>query len=236
MAEKNNLDKEEKKRLKAEKTALEIQVSKAKIADMEAKLAKYKEKAKEEDENTQGLFGTSSEPRKSMSTYLRNLNNFEVSLISILDQKSSIIISICTTLISVLIAFNSYIQENVVFGNWMSGISLVGLMISLVAAILATKPDGILLSIIFKRQIKKKHMKPEETIFITSGSFSLEEYEDAMAKVVQNQDLQIGNQIRASYLISKNNMIKSAMIDFSYNAFLITFLIVGMINLISKFQ
>ena len=56
-----------------------------------------------------------------------------------------------------------------------------------------------------------------------------------MRKVIYSQDLQLGNQIRANYMLSKNNGAKALLLDVAYIVFLLTFLIVGVIFLSSKF-
>lgn len=228
------LEKQRLKELKQESQAAELKFKELKAKELEAKLRKSQQKETAEAGNTDGLFGSTAEPRKALSTYLRNQNKAEISFVSILDRKSAILIRICTTLISGIIVFNSYIEENVEMGHLISHILLAGLMITLISAILGTKPAGPLLKRIFKNRIQAVHSDPEENLFFLTQPYTLQEYESAMSKIVKSQDLQIGNQVRANYFLASNNVIKTRVIDFSYTVFLCTFVVIGLVVLVSK--
>jgi hypothetical protein len=199
----------------------------AKASKQAKKQKKSKQKTKLDDSNSTGLFGTVAEPRKSLSTYLRNQNKAEISIISILDRKAAILIRISVSLITGLIVFNNYVADNVEYGSLLSQILLGGMMISLTLAILSTKPSGRLIRRFFKSSVKLNHPKTEENIFFLTHNYSLEEYEAAMQKVVHSQDLQIGNQVRANYVIATNNGIKAKILDIAYSFFLLSILVVG---------
>jgi len=192
----------------------------------EANTKKLKKKELEKL-NTGGMYGTSSEPRKALSTFLRNKNRSDVSLVSILDRKAAILIRITTTLVSVLIVFHQYIHENVILGSLIGNVLTVGMLITLVLSLLAAKPFSWIFSQVFKKEILPKHPNLEDNIYYAVEPCTLEEYEAAMRKVIQSQDLQLGNQIRANYMISKNNGAKALMLDIAYLVFLFTFLIVA---------
>jgi len=227
-------DKAEKKRLKAEKNAAELRISQAKAEEAEVKLQRTKERLELEKLNTEGTFGTPSEPRKAMSTYLRNQNKFEVSAISILDKKAAILIKICSTFVSVLIGFSSYIDENVANGSLLSIILTVGLTASLILAILSAKPFILRIERLVMAKILPTHPSLEENSFLLRKECTIEEYELAMQKVVQQQDLQLGNQIRANYLLANVNSRKSILVDYAYSVFLITFVLTGAVFLLNK--
>ena len=110
------LEKEKLKLLNRKVVSMELKIKELKAKELEAKLQKIKLKESAESGNTTGLFGTDAEPRKALSTYLRNQNKAEISFVAILDRKAAILIRICTTLISGIIVFNTYIEENVVLG------------------------------------------------------------------------------------------------------------------------
>lgn len=78
-------------------------------------------------------------------------------------------------------------------------------------------------------------MKLEENIFFLADKYTLKEYEAAMVKVVQSQDLQIGNQIRATYILNNTNSKKSKMVDFAYSVFLGTIVLSGIVSLFCNF-
>ena len=229
LEEEKRLKKEQKKLEKKAKKEAELRIAQAKAEELEIKRNKALAKQASEDLNADGMFGTSSEPRKSLSTYLRNQNKLEVNLVAILDRKAAILIRIATTMISALIVFHGYIDENVRNGHMLSQILIIGLMVSLVLAILSTKPFGAAVRRMYQREIQPTHPTIEENNFLLFNVCSLEEYEESMIKVVNSQNLQLGNQIRANYILAKNNMYKAKMLDIAYNFFLLTFLIVGIV-------
>lgn len=185
--------------------------------------------------NSQGQFGTVSEPRKSLATFFRNQNKFEVSGVAILDRKASILIRMCATGISGVIAFNKHIENNVGGGVIISIILVIGLSVALVLSILATKPNTKGLRNFVKKQIMPLHPNIEENIFYVWDNESLEDYEKAMEKVIKSQDLQIGNQIRANYTLGRKNVLSSTYIDYSYNVFLASFIFSGFVFLLANF-
>ena len=228
--------KELKRIAKEKKAEFEIREIERKEALLRSKEQKLIEKSRLESINADGRFGTIGEPRKSLSTFFRNQNKLDISLVSILDRKASILINICSTIISALVVFNDFIESNVVNGRWIAIVLIIGLMITLVLAILATKPFASKIRDIINNEIKPKYPHLEQNLFAGSQlDCSLEEYEIAMEKLVQNQDLQIGNQIRASYMIGQNNRFKAKLVDMAFNIFLFSFVIVGFIYIISKF-
>ncbi len=219
----------EKGKTKQEKREAELRLALAKAKEQELKLQKAIAKQEEERMNTVGMYGTVNEPRKSLSTYLRNQNKLEVSVIAILDRKAAILIRICTTVISALIVFHDYIDKNVTNGHTVSQILILGLLISLVMAILATKPFSAAIRRMYKKEILPQHPSPEENNFLFYNLVCLKEYQESMAKVVRSQNLQLGNQIRANYVLQRNNMYKAKMLDISYAVFLVTLVLVVII-------
>ena len=200
----------------------------------EEKIKKNNAKATFAQLNQQGVFGTISEPRKSLSSFFRNQNKFEVNAISVLDRKAAIIIKICTTLISGLIVFSEYIEDNVIGGNLITLALLIGLLASLILSVIAIKPNTRNLKKIVKNQVQPLHPNPEETAFYFWSTSNLKEYEEAMEKVIKSQDLQLGNQIRAHFILGRNSVYRAKYIDYSYSVFLASFVIAGSVFLISR--
>jgi len=230
-------EKQELKELKLKTKKLELKLKQMKAREIEDKHKKSLLKSDENSGNIGGQFGTNAEPRKSLSTYLRNQNKAEISIVSILDRKAAILIRICTTLISGLVVFQGYIEENVSHGHLISHILMAGLTITLICAILATKPAGRLLRRIYKNRIQEEHANLEENIFLlTDANISLHDYEEAMSKVVKSQNLQLGNQIRANYVLAVNNVLKARILDVSYSIFLCTFVVIGIAYVVCKFM
>ncbi len=200
------------------------------------KTIRNKEKAELNQLNMQGTFGTVAEPRKALSTFFRNQNKFEVSGVAILDRKASIVIRICATTISAVIAFNQQIESNVDGGNIISLVLLIGLSASLVFAILATKPSTKGLRKLVKNQVTPIHPDLEENIFYVWDNENLADYEKAMEKVIKSQDLQVGNMIRANFLLGRKNVNSARLIDFSYDAFLFSFVVSGIVFILARYS
>lgn len=238
-----SLEEQEKSRLKelkritkAKKAELEYKALEQRENQLLIKQQKQNDKLAIEQINQDGKFGTKAEPRKALSTFFRNQNKLDISLVSILDRKAAILIRICSTIISALIVFHDFIDNNVDNGHLISIVLMIGLMITLVLAILATKPFVSKMKKTKKTQIDAHYQKLEENVFAGSQvQCTLEEWENAMEVVVRSQDLQLGNQIRASYLIGQNNGFKSRLVDWAFNTFLCSFMIVGIIYIVSKF-
>ncbi len=226
-------EKEAKKRLKAEMQEADLRTKKAKAGEAEFKLAQTTQKADQAEANEQGKFGSISEPRKSLHTYLRNQNKFEVGSIAILDRKAAILIKICPTILSGLIVFHEYISDNVSGGNLITIILLVGLLASLILAIASTKPSNRGFEKILKNQIKPNYPNKLENSFYTWEFDTFTDYETAMEKVSKSQDLQVGNQVRANYILGKSNSIIAKYLDYAYNAFLISFILSGIVFILS---
>ncbi len=224
-----------KNKHKADLLAAELRIKNAKASEAEAKASKALARSTEDASNAEGMFGTKSEPRKSMSTFLRNQNKLQVSTIAILDRKSAILIRICTTLVSGLIVLHGYIDDNVVGGHWISVVLLIGMMITLVMAMIATKPMSFLAKNV-RHEIFDAHRSSEENVFFMMKDYNLKEYQESMQKVVARQDLQLGNQIRSSYFLGRYNANKGRMVDLAYNTFIISFLLAGLLFLYFRYS
>ncbi len=217
------------------KEAEEIRMKVTEARDLDKKQRRKAAIKEAQESNAQGKYGTVIEPRKSLTSFLRNQNKFEVSVISIIDRKSAILIRISTAVISGLIVFHEYMDLNVVLGHELSYVLIIGSMISLVLAILATKPVNRFITNKHTRDVNAVNPNLEANTFFMWNSCSLEEYEKAMQKVVRSQDLQLGNQIRANFLLARNNAYKARMVKYAYNAFLCTFIISGLLFLGAKY-
>ncbi len=229
-----NTSNAEKSEIKRKNKWLELRMKEVKLKELELKLEKAEEKKNAELANQNDLYGTVAEPRKSLSTYLRNQNKMEVSLVSIMDRKAAILIRITTSLVSAIVVFHNYIEVNVENGMIISIVLIIGMTTSLILSILAAKPFGRIIFRIFNKEIMPSHPNLEENNFMILQDCTLAEYEESMRKVVQSQNLQLGNQIRASYMISKYNAYKGRLVDLAYSVFLITFVLVAAVFLFSR--
>jgi len=233
--EHNKQLKDSKKQLKKEIELADLKLKKAKAEEAELKLNQTKQKLEESKANVKGKFGSNSEPRKSLSTYLRNQNKFEVSALAVLDRKASILIKICPTIISGLLVFHDYIVANVVNGNLISIILLIGLLTSLVLSIISIKPSTRAFGKIVSKQIKPSYPRKEENSFFTWDYDSFEEYDKAVEELTNSQDLQLGNMMRAHYILGRSNVVIANYLDMAYNSFLLSFLLASITFIISNY-
>ena len=169
-----------------------------------------------------GLYYTKKEPRKAFTNFQRNQYRALFNSMALTDRKSMILVRINTALISVLIVFNHYIMDHVPLGKSLIILALLGMGLSLITSMLSSKTPGFLIKRTLKGQIMPKYSELKYNVLMTFDSPSLEEYEEAMNEVVNSQELQIGNQTRASYLFNRILMRQYRLLEFSYNAFIVT--------------
>lgn len=169
-------------------------------------------------------FDTKKEPRKSLHTYLRNQNKLYINSFNIIDRKAAIMIRINSTIISVIIIFFNTIRD-VPHGKLIGIILTVTCFLSLMLSLNASRPHFFDAFFSFKRNIKKRQLRPEETIFIPSAASNLkiEEYEKAFDKIIKDQKLQIGNQVRAMHIFEKRIRDSFSHIELAYLAFMLGF-------------
>ena len=181
------------------------------------------------------IYDTKKEPRKSMGVYLKNQNRLIMSSIAIADKKAAILIRINTAIISALIVFESYFEENASFNSQIVPILIIGLSISLIFAILAAKPFSYIMYKVFNKIVKKKYPKLEENNFMIFEVPEFEEYELSMKKVLNSQNLQIGNLTRFNYFMSKSISRNYLQLEIAYTAFLTTFLLTTVLYISSNY-
>ncbi|MEN0004687.1 MAG: Pycsar system effector family protein [Bacteroidota bacterium] len=199
----------------------------------EIKPGKHKKKKKkskeeeEEEEEMHGLYYTKSEPRKSFATYMRNQNKFYVNSFNVIDRKAAIMIRVNSTIISAIVVFFEYVQS-IQYGTFIAVIMVFFSFISMIYAINASRPAVFTMSKYYKSKVEHKYPQKENNLFIIGmyPKISLEEYEAAYDKLVRNQELQIGNQIRTMYVFEKQVYHAFHQIEIAYWAFMIGFSIV----------
>lgn len=193
------------------------------------------DKQKEKVKKKHGLFYTKKEPRKSMSSFLRNQNKFIISSVTIADRKSMILIRLNSSIVTGTIVFHEYIDTNVPLGQYIGLVIIIGMTISLVLAILVAKPTNEIMNKILKSEIEPAHPKLSENSFFISKKTTINDYETALDEIVNSQELQIGNQIRAHYLLNIIVGRSFRLLDIAYNFFLGTFILVAIIFIIGRF-
>lgn len=173
-----------------------------------------------------GLFNTKKEPRKSFATYQRNQNKFYLSTLNLIDRKAAIMLKVNATILSASVIFFNYITE-INFGIRIAIILIITSFTSLIFSILASKPNSLAFYKRFKRDVVSKYKKREENLFMIgmSSGKTLEEYEKAYNKVLNSQELQIGNQVRTMFLLEKEMKRGYFYLELAYSSFLIGLLI-----------
>lgn len=176
------------------------------------------------EDKTKALYWTKKEPRKSMATFLRNQNKLMVNSMNVVDRKAAILIRINTTLISGVVVFFNYVSE-IEYGKLIGLVLVSCCFVSLILALLVAKPPISSVMRLFKKKISSKYPNPETNAFMVGlmGDLSLEEYERAYDKLVQSQELQIGNQIRTHYVIESQLKKAFQVLELSYMAFITGF-------------
>ncbi len=185
-----------------------------------------KEESKQKTKKILEQFETKKEKR-SLQTYLRNQSKFYLNSFNLIDRKASIMIRINSTIISAVVIFSNRISD-IPFGNVIAVILILGCFLSLMFALNASRPHSIKNLFLFKRSVKKHHLQPEETIFVSgaTANLSIEDYKKAFDKIVKSQKLQIGNQVRAIHIFEKQIRNSFINIELSYLAFMLGFIAV----------
>ena len=182
-----------------------------------------------------GDFDTKKEPRKSLQTYLRNQNKLYINSFNVIDRKAAIMIRVNAIIISgILIFFNSV--KDVEFGNLIGIILLISCFLSLLFALNASRPHSFDALFTFKKNTKKRRLKPEETVFMSGANAHLkqDDFEKAFDKIVKSQHLQIGNQVRAMHVFEKRIRAAFVHIELAYLSFMFGFTIVVLLFVIGN--
>ena len=145
-----------------------------------------------------------------------------VTSMALADRKAMIMIRLNSIIVSIVIVLYRYLNEGLVLG-WLIGVILiVGTGGALILAILAAKPNQKFLTDLGEKEIYPTYSGLESRNFWIPSDVTLSDYEESMDKVVNSQELQIGNQVRFAYLIEKYLSSKYKLLDLSYNLFLVT--------------
>ncbi|MCU4154714.1 hypothetical protein J1N10_01925 [Carboxylicivirga sp. A043] len=185
------------------------------------------EDQKKKNKKKRKTYDTKQEPRKALQTFYRNHFRMLINRMTMADRKAMIMVRINTAIISLLIVFSQKMDLYINNGNKIGIVLLIGSGVSLVLSLLTASPIGAYIHRLFKyhREMKEKYPDFKHNSFMMMKRVSLEEYESSMDAVVRNQDLQIGNQVRASFMLNHYTLCKYQLLQWSYNVFLIAFFI-----------
>ncbi len=216
-----------------------IQELNKRLEKLESKSSKKDKKEAKKKAEAKDLqqYDTSSEPRKSFSTFMRNQNKFYVNAINVIDRKAAIMIRVNSTIVSAIVIFFQYIQ-GIQYGVIIGVVMILFSFASLMLAINASRPHLFDLIKTYEKNVRSKYSNTEEGIFTigANADISLEEYEAAFEKLVHNQSLQIGNQVRSMYLFEKQQRKAFTRIELSYISFMIGFSITVIIFIVGALK
>lgn len=186
--------------------------------------------------NDNPLYWTKKEPRKSLATFFRNQNKLMVNMLNMMDRKAAMMIRINSTLVSGILVFFEHL-EKIQGGKIIGIIVVIFSFISLVTAIFAARPPITQFSKSFFKKIVSKYPNPSNNIFMVgiTSRMNLEDYENSYNDLVQNQELQIGNQIRTHFVFEGELKKGFKLLEFSYNSFLLGFVFAVLIFLFNQF-
>ncbi len=172
---------------------------------------------------------------KTLDTYLKNQNRLLMNSISIADRKAAILVRLNTTLVSSLIVFESYFAASAQLSPYLVPFLIIGLTLSLLFAILVSKPFSFTLYNILNKIIKKEYPKLEENNFFLIDNIPFDEYEESMEKVIKSPKLQLGNLTRFNYFMSRSISQKFILLEVAYSLFMLTLAGVLIIYVVSRF-
>ncbi|MET1260665.1 hypothetical protein ABV409_15060 [Flagellimonas sp. DF-77] len=183
----------------------------------------------------QELFWTKKEPRKSLATFFRNQNKLMVNMLNMMDRKAAMMIRINSTLVSGIVVFFEHLSQ--IQGGKIIGVIIVFFsFISLVSSIFAARPPISKFSRDFRKKIGASYPEAEKNIFMVgiTSDLDLEHYERSYDALVKSQELQIGNQIRTHFVFESELRKGFKLLEFSYNSFLVGFVIAVIIFLFNQ--
>lgn len=110
-------------------------------------------------------------------------------------------------------------------GKYIGAVMVIASFVSLILAINASRPHIFKLFRRFNKHLGRQTSNLEEKLF-SVGMFDnvpLQDYLEAYDKVVKNQDLQVGNQIRTIYVLERYTKDAFLHLELSYWAFMMGF-------------
>ncbi len=163
-------------------------------------------------------------PNDATQTFFRANFRNHINLSAIADQKANIMISVNAIMISVLISVLSY--RNITETNPMIIVPVVIFLItgltSLICAVLSARPKVT--------RINRSNMPLEETQknIVFFGNFvhlDLEQFESAVDAMFRDSELIYGNMTRDLYFLGKVLDQKYRYLSYSYNVFMVGFVV-----------
>ena len=154
---------------------------------------------------------------KGVESMLRNTARMQINLSSIADKKSNILISVNAIIISITTTLLVSKFEETPKIIWPTFIFLGFSLITIIFAILSTRPN------ISSGVFEKKDVNENKVNLLFFGNFynmKLEEYEWALGELMKNEDRIYSAMIRDQYYLGKVLAKKYQMLRIAYNLFM----------------
>ena len=145
---------------------------------------------------------------------------------NMIDRKSAMMIRVNSTIISGIVVFFSHIKE-IENGMFLGVVMVITSFASLVFSLFASKPNSSLMAKNHAKKVMAKYPEIAKNIFLIGmhSKVPLAEYEEAYDELVHSQSLQIGNQVRAMYVLETYIFSAFRFVDLAYGSFITGFFI-----------
>jgi uncharacterized protein YjiK len=166
------------------------------------------------------LFSPTKKEGKLIKVLLRNQMIFKTTMLEQSDQKANMLLSISIFfLVGVLVVFLEF-ESYVHFPYWILIIVALGFLCTALFILLTVKPNIKTAHKIIEQEISPKYPNYSQRSLLFSEKLSLNDMEIGSDAVVSDSALQIGNMVRANYLLDKNLFQKYKCLDSAFNIFL----------------
>jgi len=153
------------------------------------------------DIKTSTLYKTSKKENKGVKELLRNQMIFGTTMLEQSDEKANMLLSLSISfligIIVVYLEFESYVH----FPYWVLLILAFGFLSTALFILLTVKPNFRFVSKLVEKEISPTYPNVEDRSLIFSDYLSLADMESGTDKVTSDGSLQIGNIVRANYVL-----------------------------------
>ncbi len=176
--------------------------------------------AKKSNIDSSSLYSPSKKEGKLIKVLLRNQMIFKTTMLEQSDQKANMLLSISIFfLVGVLVVFlefGSYVH----FPYWILIIVALGFLSTALFILFTVKPNIRAVYKLIEQEISPKYPDCSQRSLLLSERLSLDVMENGSAAVVLDSALQIGNLVRANYLLDRSLNPKYKCLDTAFSIFL----------------
>jgi len=187
------------------------------IKKKEAKPSKEKTKLKKEIEKLQAKLEKNKTYSKGVETMFRTTSRNQISLSSIADNKSNILISVNTIIISIVLTV--LVSRFAEYPNLIipSLVFLTSSLITIIFAILSTRPN------INSVKFSKEDIRQKKVNLLFFGNFynmKVDDYAESMEQMMDDDDYLYKTMVKDQYYLGKVLAKKYKLLRISYNVFM----------------